>query len=248
MKKFRLRVYYDSYVDDSDYYPLKILPMLVQPELLNLIHIFNTSVFKDSKGIYYGNSKKPIAYFPIEIYFKEGKVKVVNSLAELETVILSYGSEIRQISMFNIDKNFIIKHLNSISEYSTYPYFLELFCYSLEIEYNTGVLLSNYIINSPFQQKTDIYLYHPDELEYADIRTLLVSKDLDTVIPNFEWFAKEADKLITYYVNEISKFMKDPYRTIKANYSTGLTTNLNIELIPSIMERWGLIAKNFIKG
>lgn len=247
MKNFKLDLYDKAYVDASDYYPLKILPMGINPELLNLINIFNKAVFNDSEGLYYGTSKKPLVYFPFEIILRNNKILIIENLEEFKFTVLEHSKDIKQISSFNIDRAFIYSHLDSLSEHTCYPYFLDLFCYSLELEYNTGVLLSDYLIKSPFQQSTYLCLYHPDELQYANIDNLLKSKDLENLIPNYEHFVRIANKIITDYCSKISEYMNDPYRTIKVNFLTGISTTLNIELIPSIMERWGLIAKHMNK-
>ena len=247
MKKFRLELYDKVYVDASEYYPLKILPMSVNIELLQLVDRFNAFVFKESKGVYYGTSKKPLAYFPIEFILDSGNVIIAENLEEFKIILLDYKREIKQITRFGLDKPFLLRHIEYLSEYTRYPYFLDLFCYSLELEYNSGVLLSEYLVKSPFQNSTQLCLYHPDELKYADIKELMLSKDLETIIPDFDNFTRIANRLIDNYCSEISKIMNDPYRTIKVNYLTGINTSLNIELIPSIMERWGLLSKHLNK-
>ena len=242
MKKFRLTLQNMRFVDSSVYHPLKIFMLQITPALYKLINWFNACVFRE-KGLFLGNSKKPIVYFPIEIFMENNRKVVIENLEDFKDILENNYNSIKEISLFNIDKKYLIRNMDNLSEYTKYPYFLNLFNYSLELEYNTGVLLSKYLTEPPCKIKMEISLYHPREIEYSDIDVLLKEKEVDGLINDYDQFVREAREVINYYTGVISKMLNDPYRTIGVEYGNGLIVNV----YPSIMERWGYILSNLNK-
>jgi len=235
MMKFSLSVEDGYLVDKSEYHPLLISMLRLDPRLDNVIREFNlylTEFHGYGRGLYTKYSERPIAYFPLKVLLKDGTSIEVDDIYVLEDVIVNY-KDVEMVGPLKFEQYFKIR--NNLTDIVSFPYFLDTFCRHLELEYNSSLPNGEFCYRSPFDKKQNVYLVNPNLKGYEHLYNYLEAQEgLD------RRFVKEAIEVFEDYLTKINDIALDPFKTIK------VINNINTIMIkfePSIMDKWGLLNK-----